>query len=84
MVITVIKPRKEKIYYAFDTESPGNYGTGMKRETAIKDLEKKQKIKSKVLADFDKYEMFNPEAREYVAGLISRNYEAIKEIRKDA
>jgi len=56
----------------------------MKKETAIKDLEKKQKIKSKVLADFDKYEMFNPEAREYVAGLISRNYEAIKEIKKDA
>jgi hypothetical protein len=67
----------------FDTESPGNYGIGTSLEKAEKSLRERQVKKSEILRDFNNLEIFAPEAREYIAGLISRNWERIEEIREE-
>jgi hypothetical protein len=85
MVIKVIKPWKDqdRFYYAFDTESRGNYGIGKTPEKAEENLMERQKIKSQVLLEFNNLEIFMPDTREYMAGLISRHWEEIEEIRKE-
>jgi hypothetical protein len=78
------KPVKERIIYAFDDEAPGNYGTGDTMEKAEQDLRWKQIKKSEILQDFNDLEVFaHQETREYMAGLISRNWEEIKKIREE-
>jgi len=77
------KPVKEKLIYAFDDESPGNYGTGDTMEKAEQDLRWKQIRKSEILQDFNDLEVFSQETREYMAGLISRNWKVIEKIRKE-
>jgi hypothetical protein len=43
----------------------------------------RQKLKSKILCDFNDLEVFVPETRDYIAGLISRRWIEIKKIRKE-
>jgi hypothetical protein len=83
VMIKWIRPWKDTKFYVFDTSNPGNYGIGTSLEKAEKNLQKRQKIKSEILKDFNDFEIFTPETRDYIAGLISRNWEAIEKIRKE-
>ncbi len=77
MEYSYIKPNREKLFYVF---APENYGTGFSIEEATKNLVWREEKKNKILEDFNKYEIFNPEFRDYMAGLISRNWEEINKI----
>jgi hypothetical protein len=85
MAIKVIKPWKDpdRFYYAFDTESRGNYGVGKTPEKAKESLAERQKRKSEILLDFNNLEVFVPDTREYMAGLISRRWDEIEKIREE-
>jgi hypothetical protein len=76
-MIKYYKAVRFKKYYAFDSDILGNYGVGYSKEEARENLIYRQEIKDNVLKDLNNYNIFSQEKREYISGLISRNWKEI-------